>query len=154
MLKRIVLAAVATISAGSAFAAPPVWVGGFLVVGVAGTACDQANIQVNEMYTAVFHPKLAGDTTVPADVFQILVYQKGFRFVPSGTVHFGTSGNYSTAEWTARATIKNFTGTYSNLAVSPAPTAATKFINMSGTFAKIDNLDCAVTFASGLTLKQ
>jgi hypothetical protein len=97
-----------------AFAAnpPPVWVGGFLVTDATGASCEQTSIQVNEMYTLVFHPKLTGDTTVATDVFQILTYQKAFQFIPKGGTRFQASGSYGSATWTARAIVKKFAGTH------------------------------------------
>jgi len=156
MTKRTLLAVVFSLCAASAFAAdkPPVWVGGFLVTDAAGTGCADVNIQNNEMYTAVFHPKLAGDASVTTDVLQILTFQKAFQFIPKPGPRFQTAGNYGTAEWTGRATVKKFAGTYSGLVISPAPTPTRQFINIKGKFAKIDGLNCTVTFQAALSLKD
>jgi hypothetical protein len=139
-----------------AFAAnpPPVWVGGFLVTDATGASCEQTSIQVNEMYTLVFHPKLTGDTTVATDVFQILTYQKAFQFIPKGGTRFQASGSYGSATWTARAIVKKFAGTYSGLTITPAPTPNRKFLNIAGKLNKIDGLNCSVTFAAAVTLKD
>jgi len=161
MKKVLILAAAAILWSGAAFAAttPPVWVGGLLVTGLVGADCGNSqftNYTVNEMYTAVFHPKLSGDSSVTTDVLQISQGgQKAYHYIPSGSVHFAAgAGNYSATTWTGRATIKTFTGTFSNLAITPATIHAnTKFVEITGTFNKVDALNCSVTFAMPLTLK-
>jgi len=135
---------------------PPVWVGGMLITGATGDGCAQANIQINELYTVVFHPLLSGDdVTVTTDVLQINQGgQKTYQIVPRGAVHFSTTGSYTATNWTGRATIKKFVGTYKNLVINPTPASDTQFINLSGVFNKVDAQACSITFAAGLTLKQ
>jgi hypothetical protein len=155
MMKSAFVAAALCVSAPALAAdPPPVWVGGFLVTDATGPSCEQSSIQVNEMYTLVFHPKLTGDTTVATDVFQILTYQKAFQFIPKGGARFQASGSYGAATWNARAIVKKFAGTYSGLTITPALAANRKFLNIAGKFNKVDGQNCAVTFAAAVTLKD
>jgi hypothetical protein len=161
MISRFVIAAVALLGGTSiaAAASPVVWVGSILVQAAAPAAnCDAVNAQVNEMYTGVLHPKLAGDTSVPTDVLQILQQQKATRITPAGTgvTHFASSGNYRGTLWTGRAGIQNFTSTYSGFVISPASMASTTpFVTIRG---RIQNFGasasgCQITFAGAFTRK-
>jgi hypothetical protein len=150
MIGRVVVAAIMSIWAGAAFAAAPVWVGGLLI-----TAVSDANVceaKLNDLLTAVFHPKLAGDPIAKA-VLQTFDSQKAYRFSPT-TDNFGAAGNYTAASWTGRALIKNFFGTYSDIVISPASiTATTKFVNIRGKIQNYAGATCEVTFSASLTLK-
>lgn len=151
MINRFIVALAMSGWAGTAFAADPVWVGSFFVTAVSGTQCEA---KLNDLLTAVFHPKLAGDTSVERDVLQTFDSQKSYRFSPT-TIRFQDSGNYSGESWTGRAEIKNFTGAYSDFEIKPAAiTPTTPFVNITGKLRQYGGAACQVTFSAALSLKK
>jgi hypothetical protein len=150
MIHRLVATTAICMWAGTALAAP-IWVGGVLITAVSNSTTCEAKL--NDLLTAVFHPKLAGDTTVTTAVLQAFDSQKSYRFTPT-TANFAASGNYNAVSWTGRALIKPFAGTYSNFVISPATiTATTPFVNIRGKIQNYAGVACEVTFSASLSLK-
>lgn len=153
MINRLILAGVmAAVWAGTALAADPVWVGSFFVTAVSNAQCEA---KLHDLLTAVFHPKLPGDTSVNRDVLQTFDSQKGYRFSPK-TVRFQGNGSYSAESWTGRAVIKDFDGDYSNFEITPETiTPTTPFVNITGKLLRYGGLrTCQVTFSAALSLKK
>lgn len=113
-----------------------------------------SNPDVDEIYSSMYRPLIAGDSNPGA--LHLYKLRQAVRMVDtSAQGQFRGSGTYNGVQLTGRGTIETYTGAYSGVVVTPATiTGTTLFVTMRGTITNMDNkTGCTVTFRASFDVR-
>jgi hypothetical protein len=126
---------------------------GLLNITAASPECG-GRIQIDDIFAAIYRPLVSPDTTPGA--LHLYKERQAFRMEDKKKGQFRGSGSYDGVLLDGRGIISTYTGTYSNVVVTPKTIVigTTEFITMVGTFTNFDNrTDCTVSFRASFNAR-